>query len=302
MKLVNRLFLLVFWASAAFAHAPCPDYLKQFLTQYERPFTLVEVQPGSSALSFSIAQDFDCTCVIIEHDAYKQLLADCKQQNPEHVILLARTIGWPGYRTLSECEHFDVVVIRDPQERFTIEFEPNWACLLQLGDYTFIEIPKKHLEYTQKLCSYLQTQNITFQELENESGNVCIFIDHPRKTLKRKVWQSDINTFQPYSVRSSFTSKELVSRLKKKPTPWIPGINLATFITLSGMYPDKELIYKKITEFKGVAHNDFWLGNMIIQGTDIKLIDFGDKRRNANFEKQYKKTLGLIKNLRGIPW
>jgi hypothetical protein len=302
MKLVNHLFLWVFWAPVAFAHAPCPEHLKQFLTRYERPFTLVEVSPGASAVSFAIAKEFDCTCVIIEHDAYQQLLGECKQENSEHVILLARTIGWPGYRTLSECEHFDVVVISDIQKRFAVDMEPNWGCLLQLGDYTFIEIPKEHVDYVQNVRSYLQAQGISFQELENDTGNVCIFIDRPRKTLKRKVWQSDINALHPYSIQSTFKTKELVNRFKGKATPWIPGINLATFITLNGMYPDKDWISKKITEFKGVKHNDFWFGNMIIQGAEIKLIDFGDKRRNANFEKQYKKTLAIIKSLRSIPW
>ena len=56
-----------------------------------------------------------------------------------------------------------------------------------------------------------------------------------------------------------------------------------TFVMLSGVYPTDSMIRSRISSFKTscLMHNDLVIGNMIVRGDELILIDFDDARRSS---------------------
>lgn len=292
------LFLCIHFLLHSFDY---PVEIKEFLTNYKRPFTLLEIQPGKNPFSFELAQEFDCTCVVLENASCRHLLDYCQAKQPHKVILLARHLELYEYQVLSQCEHFDVVMIPDAHALFTDDISTTCPILLALGDYTLIKIPQSQEAYKKKFLNYLYQNKITFHQNETDLHDVWVFVDHPRTSLIRKSWYAVPECNSMYTIQSSFEKKQLVHKYKVQPSDWICGINLVTFIVLQGQYPRNDWIYKKILEFKNVKHNDFWIGNMIMQGQTISLIDFNDARKRSHFKTELARTLHCFNRKQKMP-
>ena len=116
----NRKFIFLFFCTYAFSnvagehevrHVQTYACIKDFIGKYKRPITVLELGSQKEAYSFRIAQEFDATCVIMEHQITHQLLETCLREKYANILLLSAEPKFSYVRRLTECEHFDVVLI-----------------------------------------------------------------------------------------------------------------------------------------------------------------------------------------------
>jgi 2-polyprenyl-3-methyl-5-hydroxy-6-metoxy-1,4-benzoquinol methylase len=91
--------------------------IKQALSKYNRPITVLDIGASQGYFSFNIARDFDATCVMIEvnyrdsDNITDQLLDLCKLNTDlDNIIFLEKRITADDLTMLGKCEHFDVVL------------------------------------------------------------------------------------------------------------------------------------------------------------------------------------------------
>jgi len=88
--------------------------IKKILAQFKRPITVLDIGAAEGYMSLRIANDFDATCVMIEHPSGESagfLKRLCElNTNRENLVLLYKKITADELKLLSECEHFDVVI------------------------------------------------------------------------------------------------------------------------------------------------------------------------------------------------
>ena len=115
-----------------------------------------------------------------------------------------------------------------------------------------------------------------------------IFYSYKKKTQLERARFTQ--TFKPsearptYRITSDFSTKSFSKGPLFKPTPWIHGINMVTFVMCSGVYPTDVMIRKRIAALRNahLEHNDLVIGNIIMQGDKLIPIDFNDTRRSGN--------------------
>ena len=224
------------------------EYIRKLLDQYDRPFTVLELGFVEDCLSLGIAADYEnSACVVVEDKNAPALVEKCQREYRTNIIVLQKTITAQHLKELSECEHFDLVLVKG-------EIGLN-ACgkealdyLFKLGDYVLLE-PLNH-----------------FQTHKN--------------VLLKPAWGSPNIRFYP--IKSSFSEKTIFKPRHNKIIPWIKGINLWTFKHMNGVYPTKEIIRQEIKRLAVFSHSDFLPWNMIIQGNNLELIDWDDPNAPAN--------------------
>ena len=125
--------------------------------------------------------------------------------------------------------------------------------------------------------------------------NENIYLTHKPKTVLLKNWWNSCSWHKNYSIVSTFEEKffikpkEYTNEEINKKYYWKPGINLHTFSSLDGIYPEKKHIRKKILEiFNPLTHRDFGIANVIIQGKTLKAIDYSDTDYGANTNSRLK--------------
>jgi hypothetical protein len=65
---------------------------------------------------------------------------------------------------------------------------------------------------------------------------------------------------------------------------------------LGGVYPDNKRIMDELKKYKEIHHNDLVVGNFIVQGHNLKPIDFNDSGRRVRTKKSIKIAIELFKN------
>lgn len=259
-------------------HAQWKNFIYHLLNQYKRPITILELGASKESLSFDIVRHYDATCVMIDWDNVDQLAQQCTEKQPDNIILLGKNIGIHDLQKLGECEHFDVVILADILPAFEKEWNAFSTILTTLGDYVIIKnIPAGFS--TDTIKNYMKYVGC------------CYFLEINKNRLHRTAWNKE-RRWNKFYVKSTFTDKKLYKGfLKLWSSTWIRGINLYTFKGTQGVYPTSSFIKDQIKKFAGSNHNDIWLGNMVLQGKSVKLIDFDDSRRNANPHTHLQKCL-----------
>ncbi len=192
---------------------------------------------------------------------------------------------------LASCEHFDVTLVHDWA---MLQKNPYIvSALLELGDYLIIDVSNTFVD---KFLSEDQKSYIIWkQDLPYGKQRVCLKKLKTSLGKARWVMSALAQSRQPsYTILSTFTEKKLVKGAHKKTSDWVPGINLVTAIMLNVKFPTNEILRENIKQFMDIDHNDPVIGNMIVQGKKVKLIDFADSRRNADQEKCLKAALKLF--------
>jgi len=85
--------------------------IKSQAKKFRRPFTVLDIGANLGYFSIRLTEDFpDCTVVAIE-GIYGNWLKQILEENGNtRVVLLQKTFTLENLRTLSEVEHFDMVL------------------------------------------------------------------------------------------------------------------------------------------------------------------------------------------------
>lgn len=247
-------------------HASYQD-IEQFLRRYNRPFTTIELCEHQNPYSPDIAQTYAAGTAVL---VFPQHVHHALKEHTSLVLLNPPRIHYQLLHYLSECEHFDLLIVRDIPNVAT--YMPLFALL---ADHIFIEqadtkqLPEDAIRINESLWYYPSESN----------------------SLHRLKWNGAIADKKQYHIISTFNEKLLIKR--DQTVEWLPGINLTTFVYMYGIYPTNRMIRKQLKKFKNIVHNDLVLSNVIVQGAHITPIDFDDTRRSA----RKKRTIHAMKTI-----
>ncbi len=268
----------------------CAAHIETFLAQFRRPFTMLEITDTQSFQALSCAHAYNGVFVLLSKSEKIDSLKKKVQDYQNIVLVNPIDFGTDSIVQLASCEHFDLTYVHDWA---TLKSNPYIVgALLGLGDYLIVDAPRDFAD--QFLADY--QSSITHVE-QLGADRERIFFYHQKTSLGKARWymSSAAQARQPsYAIVSNFNQKKMVKGAYKKTTDWVPGINLVTAIMLRLIYPTNEILRENIKKFMDINHNDPVIGNMIVQGSKLALIDFADARRNADQEKCLKAALKLF--------
>ncbi|MFH1254664.1 MAG: hypothetical protein V1646_04520 [bacterium] len=285
--------------------------IKPILDQYKRPITVLDLGAGQGYFAFRIAHDYDSTCIMVEDngDSFRQadqLLKLCHLNSNLHNIgLLNKRMSLQELQKLADCEHFDVILAFDyinPDDR-------NWKqrvnAILRLGDNIFIQTPWSSISEEN------MAKRSVVEFLANQSGKLilqtpCVYepkieeqmfwFERHKEGLRCRCFynESKDSYIDLFRIKSSYTQKTFLKKGHSSGPEWKKGINLITFLMLSGTYPPKNVIKKAVAKLTQEKLTDFVPKNLIVQGNNIALIDQNDKEwREGNVQK----SLGYINDI-----
>lgn len=257
------------------------EELTNFMQQYTRSMTILEISNSSEPYAYALARRFPHSVIVL-------LQTNKIKRNaiPANLIILQpETLPFAALQTLTRCEHFDVAIVHNMYEIFqSCNRESLLATCLKLADHCFVESTKRDDLLEKNPQAYKKDQ--------------LYFFETPKKGLDIARW--NLRSMPPrdpyrYQVESNFNEKFLLKRNMK--TGWVPGINLLTFVMLSGTYPSNNFIIEALGKYKHLQHNDLVVGNFVVQGAKLKPIDFNDAARRVPTKKSIKATIKLFKEL-----
>ncbi|MBA3953997.1 hypothetical protein H0X48_01610 [Candidatus Dependentiae bacterium] len=290
--------LCFFTFSVSLLSQPNPLYvncIKQLVDKYTRPFTVLELGFTSTEYAFDIASTVtNVSCIsIIFKDARSSLVAASAKRLNNIVVLNPAVASIEDLTTLGRCEHFDIVIIKELSTLVKLCGLRVITALCNLGDFIIFELPKNGTQLLKKIDSSKIT---VYNSCE---GDIAVCTMH-KQSLDIARWTQNlpVSSTPRYIIKSEFNQKLFYKDSAAKPTNWIRGINLVTFVMLKGIYPSDDTIRQQLTALASTfpEYNDGVIGNMIIDGASLKLIDFDDKRRKSNMKKCINKALRLFNN------
>lgn len=282
-------------------HTPYDDNsyhtIKTFLAQYKRSFTLLDIDAEQGEYSFNTAQDFpDSVCVMIEADSpgrpnkAEQLLSLCNTQQLHNILFLNKLFTANNLRHLSECEHFDVILIMNGLHIFE-DWRERFDALLNMGDNIIVSVhAKAQHDKDEAITNYIIAHGgELLQSVHDpivETDVLLYLIRSNKKMLRRKTWLLPPLKNDDYVIESSFSEKKLIKKAywpsnSYQTTHWIAGINLLTFKMCNGAYPSQETLNKSLFTLKSQPHTDWMINNMVIQGSRLAWIDVCDLARQS---------------------
>ncbi len=302
------------------------EIIKTVLEKYKRPFTMLDIGASQGYYSFRAAYDHpESTCVMLEGDnpvyplTGTQLLDLCKCNTElDNIIFLNRKIVPSELQRLSECEHFDVVLVLNIIHWFGDQWQKVADAVLNMGDNIIIESPpqepfidRQNNDRRKKIREYLEKKGakIIGQVPRHTSKAMTdiYLVESNQKYLQRRTWIKPIMPGKTHRIESNFETKQMTKLADSPPNtwltvPWYPGINLMTFKMYHGAYPTKNQVKKAIESLATTASNDWMPNNMVIQGNNVIMIDTDDPNHNPGglgggrlfSQAHLQKILGMI--------
>jgi thiamine kinase-like enzyme len=262
--------------------APNSSYyekIQEIVQKYKRPITVLEIGRTSICYALRIASDFNAFCIALPAQESSAIAHTVRARGTQKVTVLnPGSLSHACLETLGRCEHFDVVIVHDNDKLFNEDFSESYTLCRELGDFVFIDI-------AHTLC---KNHNVS---IVARSKDRCLLMSHkPKESLdiaRYTQYKRSHNYASPYRIKSTFEEKWFYKATLDTKVPWVPGINLITFVMLKGIYPTGSMIKDqfKAMEYRSPYHNDLVFGNVIVQGERLVPIDFDDKRRNASMKK-----------------
>lgn len=244
--------------------------IAEFLEQYERPFSFLDLGAKEGYYSIKVAEDFcDAAAIMIEksQEAFPcgGTVADLcrKNRHLENLIYLDTKLTIPDIVRLSECEHFDVAFVSAPSSYIDLDHPTSLSLFLQssagLADYVFIELPvsgqPENLLKNAKKVATLSHPDTALYLIENKKGY-----------KSRKHWYAKTTLCEIFSTfsRLRIYAPKPSGTVYRGFTP-MPGINLVTFKVLGGAWPSSTFLYENIKwapwdDYEYIAPSDFTIG------------------------------------------
>lgn len=269
--------------------------INKLLSSFSRPITVLEMGFDTIVYTHKITHNRAATYVLLLLKNGQKVHEEIMKDRENSIILNPSTLTLHELKTLGRCEHFDVVIVHELPRLVQGNSEETLKAVLKLGDYIFIKDDSGLHEllerYAQKIPEskiiVISPAEILYLFAMHKAGLDIARWNHAKKP--------DLESPR-YPIKSTFTEKKLYKKNVRNAQEWKRGINLMTFIMLHGIKPDNSVIRKNLKRMKGLDHNDLVIGNMIVQGDTIALIDFNDSRRHADPKKCLKAALGLFKH------
>lgn len=242
------------------------------LAKYKRATTIVYASPDPEFLL--CAENH-----VIVYWTSAPLLKMFTTYNLPNYVLLQGPLSLGNMIDLSDCEHFDIAII-------DMADAPQISLEIHLADHTLL--------ITDKILPEL----VSLGEVNQKH---VYHLHKPKKLFKKNWWQS-CSFHQNYSITSNYHEKyfikpkEYVDTNNEIKFNWMPGINLYTFFNLGGIYPSPTYFRRKVLEiFDPLICNDFGLGNIILQGKQLRIIDF-----DTNHGDPYQRLRKTLVNQMGM--
>lgn len=276
----------------------CYEMIESFVAQYKRPITVLEVAQDHIKYTHKLVDDNlnVSACAICFSSKARQLNG---QNNTARLSICGPRFNL-GYvlECLSKCEHFDIIIIHDCLKSLFHKDFNAVKYLFKLGDNLFLEIENSYLKSLSYYSNYKVCYNFSISKNKHKS---LICFHCPKSSLDWARWTQQYyppKNINKYIIKSNFNTKLFIKPEINKPIIWTPGINLVTFVMLSGVYPSSKEIIKQLKQihFTYPNHNDFVIGNLILNGAKLTPIDFNDKRRNSESSYCLQQAIALFSN------
>ena len=286
---------------------PCEDryeIVRKLAARYNRPFSVFDFGCNSGYFGFRLAQEFDCTVVMVDNKPwFKDLI---KENRPGKIVWINAHPSSQDLYHLSMCESFDIVLAFAVLHHMDEPFMALHA-LENLCDHILIETPgvgdtgsRNYESHCLPLLDFLDTY-------ENSRANLRKIAEVPSHVtdVMRPIYH---NTHLPflrkqridadlsgasltgnYDIEADYDRKFITLYRKlddetndryvrtREMRNFIPGINLHNFRMMGGGWPEKG------TEMDVVGNRDLcddnvaW--NFILDGRQLWAIDLGTKNR-----------------------
>jgi trans-aconitate methyltransferase len=273
------------------------DFFKSILSEYKRPFTVLDIGANLSYFGRRITEDFPlATVVSVEQDA--EILTRGMSGYP--LIGMNKKINSDLLRVWSTSEMFDVVFCLSIFHHLPKADALKAAvAAMSLGFEVFIEIPGKD-----DIVAGIRESNFALHELlENYNVRKEFFPSPTTRNVKRPTYI--FNTFgkhiftqwvndcggSPFNYNC--TNRVVWNGKNKLPIfvhssgyerAWIPGINLELLEKNNG-YISGENMVSRLSRIKvEKPHGDINAHNVIVSRNDLHLIDYGHYNRTNDDE------------------
>ena len=263
--------------------------VRDFCSQYNRPFTVLDIGAAQGYFSLRLAEDFDCTCVAIEHRGDLRAILETNQQS--RVLWLQRRFTLDDLITLGKVEHFDVVLGLSVVHWLGHTPDESLSVMRRLGEHLILELAQEKEACGQSVVRETEIPQdamiLGYGESHVHAGaqRPIVLLSQSKTTLARRY----IGNKEPVdiTIESDFESKRLVKQSETR--DWHRGINLHTFMRLGGDWPTYEHITNLIKQAASEPHGDLRAWNVILQGDAVQLIDA--KPGQAEMDKQFLEEL-----------
>lgn len=257
------------------------EIIKEFASQFNRPFTVLDIGANLGYHSFRLMEDFDCVSVMMEGPVYHDYLWELAEQNGTGIIL-KHQCNQDTLRFLSEIEHFDLVLAMSVVHHIHGDVNETIDIIRDLGDYAIFEIADESQACgqdrvrTTRVGSDWEPIGKGKSHLA-DSQRTLYLTKRPKTTLQRRYYKCQLPS--TISIHSDFDSKTLSFSDKDEARDWIPGINLATFRGWNGTWPSKADLIRRVRATDiSQPHGDIRPWNFVMTGDLVQLIDRGDPR------------------------
>lgn len=271
------------------------EALRPLLSQYTRPFTVLDLGASLGYFTFRITEEFPLA-VVVAIDDDRRLFYQCQANESNRVVHLRKRMTESDLRQLANCEHFDVTLALNVVHHFD-GWESVLQSLWQMGDHLIIETPENEpgcINYDNALKIYATLLDVEDKELLTETPShidrqvlrPMWYFRTPGNTLRRAYFTAPEGLeLGGVTIDSNFFTKRVTLHRKNESRDWIHGINLQTYLSLNGQWPHREVVARAIESFPHprVVHGDvtpwnFILGEGHLGGWDLHLIDGRDDR------------------------
>jgi trans-aconitate methyltransferase len=269
--------------------------IREFLTQFRRPFSVFDLGANMGYFTFRIAQDFPhATVIAVDHRS--ELVHLAKANNAENVIVIPRRMTGDQLFKLAECEEFDVVLalnvlhhIKDWHRGLVGAINLGWHLIAETpgpddknalnpgahrGIYDTLRIePSKTLLTTKSHVTAGASREMIHIE---SSGYKTLAAQTLDSRERRAPW------ITPNTIVRDFGKSE-ISFADRERRWFVPGMNLWNWALLGGCWPNDiaAKIDRGMSEFDydGRWMDDFRPWNFILTGRECVPIDIGNKKR-----------------------
>ena len=257
--------------------------IRELASRFNRPFSVLDIGANYGYFDFRLMEEFDCTCIMVDRKLIMPLIKGNEVEN--RAVWINRHIDAETLKSLSKCEHFDIVLglaVLHHFENPALAYE----AMCDLGSYTFFEIPgdddfgATHPERHRMIKKLFENEIPIdyFPSHVSSCKRPWYLIESDPVLIEQRLDAADADAPQHsrYFIDNDFdksviTIKRAGAYTDNEVRDYVPGMNAWNFKLLGGGHPSQSYIEDEMEKTKEV-HKDWKQWNYIL-GYGIKPID-----------------------------